>query len=241
MMENIINTKTTVKRIAVAALVITMIMSGVAYATMEQQPNLTPYPAADIRIVTSPDGSKLLRFSTLSWNKGSGPLEIRAGAVDNLNGKQEVVQRIYSDDGSYRDVLAGSFEWHPTHGHVHFNDYALYTLQPVDAPGASERTGSKTTFCIMDTTRGNTKLPGAPKRAYYKTCGSSVQGMSVGWGDKYGYNLSGQSIDITGMPNGDYDLKIEIDPKDRIIESGETDNTSTAHIRITDGTVKVLP
>src|SRR3989344_3805262 len=138
-MENIINTKTTAKGIAIAVLVMTVIMAGVVYATVELQPNLTPYPAADIRIVTNPDSSKHLRFSTISWNKGSGPLEIRAGAVDNLNGKQEVVQRIYSDDGSYRDVLAGSFEWHPTHGHVHFNDYALYTLQPVGAPGASER------------------------------------------------------------------------------------------------------
>ena len=36
---------------------------------------------------------------------------------------------------------------------MHFNDYALYTLQPVNAPGGSLRTGAKTTFCVMDTSR----------------------------------------------------------------------------------------
>lgn len=230
----------TIKEIAAVALVISLSLTSIVSALAEQQPNLIPYPARDMRVVTNSDGSVHLRFSTISWNKGMGPLEIRAGAIDSLNGKQEVIQRIYSDNGSYRDVSAGSFEWHPTHGHIHFNDYALYTLQPVNAPGASARIGSKTTFCIMDTTRVNTKLLGAPKRAYYKTCGSSVQGMSVGWGDRYGYNLDGQSIDITGLPNGDYNLKIEIDPKSHMIESNETDNVSTVRIRITDGIVTVL-
>ncbi|TSC71531.1 MAG: lysyl oxidase 3-like, partial [Parcubacteria group bacterium Gr01-1014_48] len=118
--------------------------------------------------------------------------------------------------------------------------YALYTLQPVAANGAADRIGYKTTFCIMDTTRIKTKLPNAPKRAVYKTCDATVQGMSVGWGDWYRYSLGGQSIDITGLENGDYNLKIEIDPKSLILESNENDNLSTVKIRITDGTVTVL-
>ena len=135
---------------------------------------------------------------------------------------------------------AGSFTYHAGHGHIHFNDYALYTLQPVGANGAAERIGYKTTFCIMDTTRVNTRLPGASKRAIYKTCNASVQGMSVGWGDKYGYTLEGQSIDITGLADGDYNLKIEVDPKSRIVESNEADNVSTVRLRIAGGTVTVL-
>ena len=213
---------------------------GPAGAVTERRPNITPFPARDIRIVQKSDGTKDLRFSTLSWNNGLGPLEIRAGAIDNLNGKQEVIQRIYNDDGTYSELNAGSFTYHAAHNHIHFDDYALYTLQPVTANGAADRIGQKTTFCIMDTTRVNTRLTNASKRAIYKTCNASVQGMSVGWGDKYGYSLAGQSIDITGLSNGDYNLKIEIDPKTHIVESNETDNVSTVQIRITDGTVTVL-
>ena len=224
----------------IAVLPVLLGFAGFAGAVSEKQPNLTPFPAKDVRIQVGSDGSRELRFSTVSWNRGAGTLELVAGAVDRLNGRQEVYQRIYSDGGSYRDVLAGSFIWHEGHSHFHFEDYALYTLQPVNAPGASERIGTKTTFCVMDTTRVNTKLPGAPKRAFYKTCGASIQGMSVGWGDRYGYSLAGQSIDITGLPNGDYNLKIEVDPKHRLVESDTTDNTSNVLLRIANGTVVVL-
>ena len=232
--------KRNITGIIVVATMMVLGFVGVVSALAEQPPNLTPFSAADMRLETKIDGSVHLRFSTTSWNKGIGPLELVAGVVDIVNGKQKVFQRIYSDDGSYKDTLAGSFVWHEGHGHFHFDDYALYTLQPVNAPGASDRTSAKTTFCIIDTTRVNTRLPGAPKHAKYRTCSSSVQGMSVGWGDRYGYSLEGQSIDITGLPNGDYNLKIEVDPKKRIIESNEDDNISNVLIRITNGTVTVI-
>jgi hypothetical protein len=41
--------------------------------------------------------------------------------------------------------------YHVEHAHMHFDDYAEMTLQPVDAPGASARSGAKQTFCIIDT------------------------------------------------------------------------------------------
>jgi hypothetical protein len=108
----------------------------------------------------------------------------------------------------------------------HFNNYALYTLQPIDAPGGSQRTGSKTTFCIMDTDAIDTSLPGAPNQSVYSGCGSVVHGMSVGWGDTYGYWLSGQELDFTGNPDGIYQLKIEVDFKSQVVETNETDNVS---------------
>jgi hypothetical protein len=211
-----------------------------AGAAAERQPNVVLFPASDIRIEERSDGTTHLRFSTLSWNSGAGPLELRAGTVDTVNGKQEVIQRIYLDDGSYRDVKAGSFVYHPGHAHVHFDDYALYTLQPVVANGAADRISSKTTFCIIDTSKVNLKLPGAPRRAIYKTCDATMQGLSVGWGDKYPYSVLGQSIDITALPDGEYNLKIEIDPKYQIVESNDSDNISTVRVQLTNGTVTVL-
>ena len=93
----------------------------------------------------------------------------------------------------------------------------------------------------MDTTKINTSLPGAPANAVYTTCGSQIQGMSVGWGDTYGAHLAGQEIDFTDNPDGIYQLKIEIDPKKVIIESDENDNVSCVLSSITKpSTVTVL-
>ena len=204
------------------------------------QPNLEALPADEFRLETDAAGRTYLRFSTTTMNSGLGPLELVAGDKDA--GKQKIHQRIHRDDGSYYDLLAGDFVWHEQHGHFHIEDYALYTLQAADAPGASERTSSKTTFCVIDTDRINHKLPGAPKRSVYRVCGSEIQGMSVGWGDRYGYYLAGQAIDVTGLPDGDYELTIEVDPKQRLMETNDSDNTSTVRLRISlsDGTVKEL-
>ena len=208
-------------------------------ASSQLIPNLVPFAASDLRLETVGSTIKL-RFSTTGWNNGAGPVELAAGETDSVNGRQNVYQRIYVDDGTSQDVLAGQFVWHEGHNHFHFEDYALYTLQPIAAPGGSERVGNKTTFCVMDTTRVNTKLDGAPKQAHYDTCGSSIQGMSVGWGDTYGYNLAGQEIDITGLPDGDYRLTIELDPKNKLVEADDADNISSVDIRLAGGTVSVI-
>ncbi len=95
---------------------------------------------------------------------------------------------------------------------------------------------------VNDTDRINHRLPGAPKRSVYRTCSSEIQGMSVGWGDTYRYYLAGQAIDVTDLPDGDYELTIEVDPKKRLLETNDADNTSTMLLRISvsDGTVGVL-
>jgi hypothetical protein len=207
---------------------------------VELKPDLQAFPAFSLVVTTDTSGHKLLRFSTRTWNSGDGPLELRAGETGSAG--QNVYQRVYLSDGGYYDRLAGTFVWHPAHNHFHFDDYALYTLQPVNAPGGSKREGAKTTFCIMDTNAINTTLPGAPQQPVYATCGASIQGMSVGWADTYGYTLAGQSIDITGLPNGDYALSIEADYKSNILETNEGNNTSCMLVRlnVTNSTVQVL-
>lgn len=207
---------------------------------VERRPDIQAIPAFSLVVATDTSGNKLLRFSTRTWNSGDGPIELRARETGSAG--QNVYQRIYLSDGGYHDRLAGTFTWHPAHNHFHFDDYAVYTLQPVNAPGGSARTGTKMTFCIMDTNSVNLSLPRAPQQAVYATCGSTIQGMSVGWADTYGYNLDGQSINITGLPNGDYSLTIEADPKNRIQEINEGNNTSCILVRLstTNNTVQVL-
>jgi subtilase family serine protease len=90
----------------------------------------------------------------------------------------------------------------------------------------------------MDTTKVDTSLPGS---AYYSSCGRTIQGMSVGWGDTYGAHLAGQEIDFTDNADGIYSLKIVIDPDRHIVESNENDNESCVLLDIKKpSTVQVL-
>jgi lysyl oxidase len=208
----------------------TLSVAGDASAQVELRPNLQPFPPLDVRLGTNlSTGGNELRFTTRSWNKGLGPLELVAGEL--VSGGQNVYQRVYSSDGTFQDYWAGTFVWHPAHNHFHFGKYALYQLEPVNASG-TPRSGNKTTFCVMDTNKIDGSLPGAPATAVYATCGSTIQGMSVGWADTYGYVLEGQSVDITGNGSGDYCLTIQIDPDGRLLETDDGDNTSSALLRI---------
>ncbi len=231
--------------ILVAVLLVLPTQGSMASTGDQLLPNLKALPATDIRLVRSGDKT-LLRFSTTSANVtttgagvASGPLELRGGEILRRNGKQKVYQRVYLEGGDYRDRLVGDFVYHRGHQHFHFEGYARYELQPIDAPGASERVGTKTSFCIMDTTPIDTSLSGAPQSAVYTSCTTQVQGMSLGWGDRYGYQLAGQEIDVTGLPDGSYRLRIIIDPNGRLLEAASSDNTSEVllYLSLSTGTV----
>jgi hypothetical protein len=195
-------------------------------------PNLKALPAREFSVVVDAQGATQLRFSTISWNAGTGPLTLVAGTADSTTNRQDVWQWIQLEGGGEAKRLAGTFVWHPLHSHFHFEGYALYTLQPALATGAASRTSQKTTFCVMDTNRIDGTLPGSPSSGGYTTCGSSTQGLSIGWGDRYGYSLAGQSIDITGMADGDYKLFLDVDPQNKLTEASEGDNQSCVLLRI---------
>lgn len=194
-------------------------------------PNLTPKPASEISIVVDPTtGHTLLRFAAINQNLGAGPLDVHAGGVTSSG--QQVFQRIYRTDGTWHDELAGTMTYHPQHNHFHVNNFELYTLTPAGESIVNGKTSEKTSFCLEDTNAIDLRLPGAPQNAVYTTCNPDVQGISVGWGDRYGPTLAGQSIDITGDAEGDYDLIIEADPSDQFIETNETDNVSCVRLHI---------
>lgn len=212
-----------------------LIDSRPGFAQTDLLPNLAPRPASEISVVQDPSNNHiLLRFAAVNTNVGSGPLELRAGGINGTG--QEVNQRIYRSDGSFYDRLAGTMTYHPQHNHFHFNNFALYTLTSVANSTGSGQTSEKTSFCVEDTTQIDLTLPGAPHSGVYTTCNPDVQGLSVGWGDRYGPNLDGQSIDITGDPEGDYDLTIETDPADQLVESNESDNVSCIRLHVNPAT-----
>jgi Lysyl oxidase len=207
-----------------------LVMTAAASA-QERLPNLRALPPTDLLVTSNGvTGNPELRLTATSWNSGAGPLELIAGATGPAG--QDVYQRVYTVSGSYTDYLAGTFVWHPAHNHFHFQEYALYTLNPVNAPGASKREAYKTSFCVEDTGKVDTRLSGAPKRPVYVTCNEFVQGMSVGWGDTYASYLAGQEIDLTGNPDGLYELTVAFDPSNRIRETNDNDNTACLLVQI---------
>jgi hypothetical protein len=74
----------------------------------------------------------------------------------------------------------------------------------------------------------------------YGTCTYGRQGLSVGWVDVYDHYLPGQSIDISGLPDGTYALMSTADPYNLIQESDETNNAAVVYLQIEGGRVSVV-
>lgn len=91
------------------------------------------------------------------------------------------------------------FEWGDCHNHFHYKGYAEYILFEMD--GTALPIGFKNGFCVMDLecSDGGT--------AQY---GCSNMGISAHCGDIYGSGLSCQWIDVTDIPDGQYQLVVRV-------------------------------
>ena len=216
-------------------------------AGQEHYPDLQTLKPSEIRITRTCSffglGSckKFLRFSNLAWNSGNGRLEMRP-QNNAANGRTTAYQRVYSHDaaGSWyfaREFPVGEFSYHSSHSHWHFEGFANYSLVTANASdtvirGTTKRSSQKTTFCIIDTNRISSSLDHAEGQRY-TTCGQNdMTGLNVGWADRYGWDLPGQEIDITGQPDGYYWLVSTVDFQQRLTETNEANNCAAAKIEI---------
>ena len=191
----------------------------------------------DNQIVTSGLPPKtIIRFSNGTANIGDGKFYVYGTGVDNGDGTEDIIQRIYSPGGGFTDRTAGQFVFHPTHSHIHVEEWCEYRVRqvlPDEGVGAIVVKGQKTSFCILDLDVYDSSLPNYNPSGQFFSCSSTVQGLSVGWIDIYSKNLAGQSIDITGVPAGTYWLESHADPNDVFLERSEDNNT--ARIKFTIG------
>jgi hypothetical protein len=177
-------------------------------------------------------GRTLLRLSTGVANIGLGPLEIFGGKV--VGNQQEVWQRIYRSDGTSYKMPVGYFVYHPTHRHIHFEDFAIFRLRTVQAdnsPGPVVAEGAKTSFCLRDTDVYSTTLPNYSGK-HFTTCDVHTQGVSVGLIDVYRKSLDDQWIDVTNVRSGTYWLETEVDPDKRLYETHKSNNVSREKVRL---------
>lgn len=189
----------------------------------------------DHDIVTSIlPGHVHLRLSNGTPNIGDGKLYLY-GSTTYPDGTQDVMQRVFRSDGTYYDRPAGRFIYHPTHNHIHLEDWCIYRLRevlPGDGVGAIVAEGAKTSFCVEDLGIYNNTLPNFDPDGEFHSCGSTTQGLSVGWVDVYTKTLAGQNIDITGLADGVYWLESEADPDNHILEKDETNNATRIKVTV---------
>jgi hypothetical protein len=205
-------------------------------------PDLVTRTPSDIRIQRDKaTGTKVLRFSNTVANLGRGRLELRP-VHDSVTDTTLAYQRVYTHDAAGNWSLqsqfpVGTFQFHETHNHWHYDDFALYELRNVAPDGSVGatvlRSSGKVTFCIIDTVSVDLTLEHASPTRGFTTCNQSdIQGLSVGWADTYGWSLPGQSIDISGLPSGEYWLVSTADPDGLISETNDANNAGAVKIKI---------
>ena len=208
-----------------------------------------------------------LRISVSTPNIGHGPLEIRTTntyicGTDTITGtapttcpntglppRQLIKQRVYHKTGNtmtYYDRDAGSMTYHPTHGHMHVDNWGDFTLRtqtndpnPLNWPIVGS--GAKLAFCLMDygscstynghcvdssgNTLVNSSFPNYGLGGGSYNCSQTVQGISSGYTDIYYQSLDGMYITIPpGTCNGQYQIVVQLDPANYFLEEEEGNN-----------------
>jgi hypothetical protein len=197
--------------------------------------------------------TRCLRFDNVIANTGRGELRMRF-LLSGVGGDQRMEQVIDMSRGSPRYRDAGTYEWHETHRHAHYEGFAGYRLLAVDSEGDVTNAvgeGMKAGFCLQDTEltwwhrRGNAPttftFPGCTAPHEQDSRGTwGVMGISRGWADVYTWDLPDQYVPLDGVPDGTYVLESAADAGGRVRETNEADNTAWALIRIAESDVELL-
>jgi hypothetical protein len=210
-------------------------------------PDLRARPPSDLLFdtVAFEDGTThhVLRFSVQIWNAGAGRLELEGDPAPDRG--TAVYQNLYDAPvGGARVAhrfVGDDLVFHPSHYHYHFRGFAAYLLLREGADGVWQPTtkaGTKTSFCVEDTTRvrGTTA-------SQYAGCGNELQGLSVGWGDIYGAFLPQQWVDLGTRPlaDGRYMVRVTADPQNKLAESNDANNRNRTCLTVRQGAISVGP
>jgi glucose/arabinose dehydrogenase len=189
------------------------------------------------------DGHRYLRFSNVLTNRGRGPFEVVTQPDGERADTRASQQRIYQDadrngrfrrgvDRNFRLRSAGSMLFHSDHDHWHFDAFAGFRLEEAET-GRVVGSSRKVSFCLVDMPVIEPRPAFAPQEAHYSGCGADrVQGISPGWGDRYGAGVGGQEIEISGLRDGRYRLVSTVDPLNRVVESNELNNAAVLEIEL---------
>ncbi|XVV00440.1 lysyl oxidase family protein [Actinosynnema sp. CA-248983] len=202
-----------------------------------------------------PAGAVRLRFTTSADNVGDGPLVIyarRSPEEPTMRARQALESAV---DGSIpanyeeaqRDLPATVYyEPAPTHEHWHLLDFEHFMLRTPG--GETVVTDRKNGFCLGDRYSIADDLPARPQDEASPTgqlakflrrnmcemrnpsATTVKQGISVGSGDDYPYQVDFQWLDLTHVPSGLYDVVNVVNPDRSLVEKKYGNNASSIAI-----------
>lgn len=225
-------------------------------------------PGCDAYEAVEAAAHRCLRFSNAIANVGDGPMEVRLATTQLATGAAGAAnfsQVVYRSDGTTRQAAAGPATFHPTHQHYHYAGLALYTVYAYDlahgARGAPVNEGHKSGFCFLDGALADVGHPRTLPRyfdaancfhavytpmdaalaqnASYLTADESM-GIERGWLDDYNWFLDDQFVDMTGAPDGVYELASCANPQHTILELDPANDCASVLFRLTGDNVTSL-
>jgi hypothetical protein len=181
-------------------------------------------------------GRDFVGFGATPWNAGPAPL-----VVEGFRRPGEAVMDAYQyfrdEDGNVVGrAPVGEFAWdiRRTHRHWHFQQFASFTLR--DASDLEVVRSKKQSFCLAPTNAIDLSV----ERASWTTeatdvhtaCGGETalwirEVLQAGWADTYFQGVPGQALNITGLPNGWYYARVDVNPLGALYEVTTANNAES--------------
>lgn len=206
-------------------------------------PDLVTLPPFDFRLVEyRGSGKREIHFANSVLNRGEGVLELR-GELDHQNNSIVFHQRLVGDGEQEVTHRVGEFNYHPEHGHWHWDDFSVYeiwALAPDGRPAEVVVTSGKVGYCMLDIRRledeeiedSAIRKSQIPETRQYRGCGWRLQGISVGWVDTYHAHTPGQSMDVSELRDGIYAFLSTVDPEGYLYEADRGNNTAMVYFSL---------
>jgi hypothetical protein len=194
----------------------------------EALPNLVELPPASLE-VEQVGGHDVLRFTSTVENDGSGPLVV-------LSTRRRVDARFTSVQlvGTRPVPVSVELHYRRSGGHDHFHLVGFERYELRDGVGRLVARDRKVGFCL-----GDRRSVGGERPHWLGTCGRGSpralrieQGLSPGFADPYASDLGGQSLDVSGLPAGEYVLVNVVNPTRALRESDYGDDVASVRFAL---------
>ncbi len=213
---------------------------------LDTLPDLRALPAWAIHVRETATTDELA-FNATEWNAGPAPLVVEGIRIPDTETMQ-AHQYFYDADGTPvgQDDDVGQLQFHhgDGHDHWHFLQFVTYELvagHTPDGSGPLVATSGKQAWCLVPTEAIDLTVERAAWRPHdtnlSTACGSEGsqtirEVLHVGHGDTYNQTVSGQTFDITSVPAGAYQVRIEVNPELVFHEADMANNVSFRNITI---------
>ena len=231
-----------------AAVVLTVVLITVAAGPLQSEvPGDTWLPdldqAAPTDLVAAPVGRSskgryALAFRSAVDNRGTGALVIDAQREpeDESMTADQLVERFDGSLERHRAVATLQYVVSEDHEHWHYLGFSRYELRRPSDYSRVVR-DRKTGFCLGDRYETDPEAPllgEPPAPLYADDCERNRpdllrlrEGISVGYGDDYKQWLEGQSVELTGLPEGRYYLVHRVNADGTLAEASYSNNASS--------------